>query len=82
MHHHSMIIEEKELVELERQVLERRQQDLMDESHKMIDCLKEEVSKQKEINIQLTSEIELLKENNKRLIEANASSGASFESAE
>ena len=78
MHHHSMIIEEKELVELERQVLERKQQDLMDESHEMIDCLKEQVSKQKEINIQLTSEIELLKENNKRLIEANASSGASL----
>ena len=37
MHHHSMIIEEKELVELKHQVLERKQQDLMDESHKMID---------------------------------------------
>ena len=78
MNRHSMIIERKELVQLERKVLEQKQQDIVNESHVMIDYLRNEVSKQKELNAQLASEVESLKESNKLMTDLNASAGASL----
>jgi len=58
--------------------LTAQQQALMDESGKMLEYLRKEVFKLRHQNSQLRSEFELLKENNQRLMDANASAGASF----
>ena len=54
------------------------QQRLMDESGKMLEHLRQEVFKLRSQNQQLRSDFVLLKENNQRLMDANASAGASF----
>jgi len=56
-----------------------QQQELMDESHRMLEYLQKEVSRLKHQNSQLRSDFEGLKENNHRLMEANASAGSSFQ---
>ncbi len=58
--------------------LSEQQQTLMDESGKMLEYLRKEVFKLRSQNSQLRSDFELLKENNQRLMDANASAGASF----
>ena len=54
------------------------QQKLMDESGKMLEHLRKEVFKLRTQNQQLKTDFDLLKENNQRLMDANASAGASF----
>jgi len=56
----------------------KQQQTLMDESGKMLEYLRKEVFKLRSQNSQLRTDFDLLKENNKRLMDANASAGASF----
>ena len=58
--------------------LTEQQQILMDESGKMLEYLRKEVFKLRSQNNQLRSDFDLLKENNQRLMDANASAGASF----
>merc|ERR1712038_133035 len=58
--------------------LSQQQQTLMDESGKMLEYLRKEVFKLRSQNSQLRTDFELLKENNQRLMDANASAGASF----
>ena len=55
-----------------------QQQNLMDESQKMLEYLRKEVFKLRSQNAQLRTDFDLLKENNQRLMDANASAGASF----
>uniref|UniRef100_A0A7S1V6W2 Myosin motor domain-containing protein n=1 Tax=Grammatophora oceanica TaxID=210454 RepID=A0A7S1V6W2_9STRA len=55
-----------------------QQQHLMDESGKMLEYLRKEVFKLRTQNTQLRTDFDLLKENNQRLMDANASAGASF----
>ncbi len=55
-----------------------QQERLMDESGKMLEYLRKEVFKLRSQNSQLRTDFELLKENNQRLMDANASAGASF----
>jgi predicted nuclease with TOPRIM domain len=50
----------------------------MDESQKMLEYLRKEVFKLRSQNSQLRTDFDLLKENNQRLMDANASAGASF----
>jgi len=54
------------------------QQTLMDESGKMLEYLRKEVFKLRTNNTQLRTDLDLMKENNQRLMDANASAGASF----
>jgi myosin-5 len=54
------------------------QQRLMDESGKMLESLRKEVFKLRSQNQQLKTDFDLLKDNNQRLMDANASAGASF----
>ncbi|KAG7365309.1 myosin G [Nitzschia inconspicua] len=54
------------------------QQRLMDESGKMLESLRKEVFKLRSQNQQLRTDFDLLKDNNQRLMDANASAGASF----
>lgn len=58
--------------------LSAQQQTLMDESQKMLEYLRKEVFKLRSQNSQLREDFDLLKENNQRLMDANASAGASF----
>ena len=58
--------------------LTEQQQLLMDESGKMLEYLRKEVFKLRGQNAQLRADFDLLKENNQRLMDANASAGASF----
>mmetsp|Transcript_14165 Transcript_14165/g.20880 ORF Transcript_14165/g.20880 Transcript_14165/m.20880 type:complete len:1338 (+) Transcript_14165:175-4188(+) len=58
--------------------LTAQQQTLMDESGKMLEYLRKEVFKLRSQNSQLRKDFDLLKENNQRLMDANASAGASF----
>ena len=58
--------------------LTEQQQILMDESGKMLEYLRKEVFKLRGQNTQMKSDFDLLKENNQRLMDANASAGASF----
>ena len=58
--------------------LTAQQQALMDESQKMLEYLRKEVFKLRSQNSQLRTDFDLLKENNQRLMDANASAGASF----
>jgi myosin-5 len=58
--------------------LTSQQQTLMDESGKMLEYLRKEVFKLRSQNAQLRTDFDLLKENNQRLMDANASAGASF----
>lgn len=60
------------------QELTAEQQKLMDESGKMLDYLRKEVFKLRNQNQQLKTDFDLLKDNNQRLMDANASAGASF----
>jgi myosin V len=55
-----------------------QQQTLMDESGKMLEYLRKEVFKLRSHNAQMRSDFDLLKDNNQRLMDANASAGASF----
>ena len=50
----------------------------MDESGKMLEYLRKEVFKLRNQNTQIRTDFELLKDNNQRLMDANASAGASF----
>lgn len=64
---------------LEREIqLQEEQQKLMDESGRMLEYLRKEVFKLRTHNQQLQTDFDLLKENNQRLMDANASAGASF----
>ena len=54
-------------------------QTLMDESGNMLEYLRKEVFKLRYQNPQIKTDFELVKENNKRLMDANASVGASFQ---
>lgn len=58
--------------------LNAEQQQLMDESGKMLEYLRKEVFKLRSQNQQLKTDFDLLKDNNQRLMDANASAGASF----
>mmetsp|Transcript_3601 Transcript_3601/g.5592 ORF Transcript_3601/g.5592 Transcript_3601/m.5592 type:complete len:265 (-) Transcript_3601:117-911(-) len=58
--------------------LTAQQQQLMDESGKMLEYLRKEVFKLRTTNATLRTDFDLLKENNQRLMDANASAGASF----
>lgn len=58
--------------------LTAQQQTLMDESGKMLEYLRKEVFKLRTQNAHLRNDFDLLKENNQRLMDANASAGASF----
>lgn len=53
-------------------------QTLMDESGKMLEYLRKEVFKLRSYNARLRRDYDLLKDNNQRLMDANASAGASF----
>jgi myosin-5 len=54
------------------------QQALMLESGKMLDYLRKEVFKLRTQNAQLRKDFDLIRDNNQRLMESNASAGASF----
>lgn len=58
--------------------LTAQQQALMDESGKMLEYLRKEVFKLRSQNSTLRHDFDLLKENNQKLMDANASAGASF----
>lgn len=58
--------------------LTAQQQNLMDESGKMLEYLRKEVFKLRNQNTQMRTDFDLLKDNNQRLMDANASAGASF----
>lgn len=58
--------------------LSEQQQTLMDESGKMLEYLRKEVFKLRSQNAQMRTDFDLLKDNNQRLMDANASAGASF----
>ena len=60
------------------QDLTAEQQQLMDESGKMLEHLRKEVFRLRSQNQQLKTDFDLLKDNNQRLMDANASAGASF----
>lgn len=60
------------------QDLTEEQQQLMDESGKMLEHLRKEVFRLRGQNQQLKTDFDLLKDNNQRLMDANASAGASF----
>ena len=55
-----------------------QQQALMDESGKMLEYLRKEVFKLRSQNSQLRQDVDSLKESNHKLMDANASAGASF----
>ena len=59
--------------------LTAQQQTLIDESGKMLEYLRKEVFKLRSQNSRLRQDFDLLKENNQRLMDANASAGASFQ---
>lgn len=69
---------ERELQVQEQQLINEQQQKLMDESGKMLEYLRKEVFKLRSQNTQMRTDFDLLKENNQRLMDANASAGASF----
>jgi chromosome segregation ATPase len=71
---------ELEVQEKEHQMQEltEEQQKLMDESGKMLEFLRKEVFKLRSHNQHLKTDFDLLKDNNQRLMDANASAGASF----
>ena len=73
-------LHELEILEKEHQMQEltEEQQKLMDESGKMLEYLRREVFKLRSHNQQLKTDFDLLKDNNQRLMDANASAGASF----
>jgi myosin heavy subunit len=58
--------------------LSAQQQNLMDESGKMLEYLRKEVFKLRNQNTRILTDFELVKENNRRLMDANGSAGASF----
>jgi myosin V len=58
--------------------LSAQQQALMDESGKMLEYLRKEVFKLRSQNAAMRNDFDLLKDNNQRLMDANASAGASF----
>lgn len=55
-----------------------QQQNLMDESGKMIEYLRKEVFRLRSEKAQVRTDFDLMKDNNQRLMDANASAGASF----
>jgi myosin V len=75
-----LALEESErAADLEREIqLQEEQQRLMDESGRMLEYLRKEVFKLRTQNQQLKRDFDLLKDNNQRLMDANASAGASF----
>jgi len=70
------IFEDVMLLDVNEQTAE--QQELMDESGRMLEYLRKEVFKLRSQNQQLGTDFDLLKDNNQRLMDANASAGASF----
>ena len=70
--------EQKREQEEIQQQLTAEQQLLMDESGRMLEYLRKEVFKLRNQNAQLKTDFDLLKDNNQRLMDANASAGASF----
>lgn len=71
--------EAEKALELEREIqMQEEQQRLMDESGRMLEYLRKEVFKLRSQNQQLKTDFDLLKDNNQRLMDANASAGASF----
>jgi myosin-5 len=58
--------------------IQEEQQKLMGESGRMLEYLRKEVFKLRNTNQQLKTDFDLLKDNNQRLMDANASAGASF----
>jgi myosin V len=58
--------------------ISQQQHTLMDESGKMLEYLRKEVFKLRSHNARLRRDYDLLKGNNQRLMDANASAGASF----
>ena len=62
------------------QQLTMQQQTLIDESGRMLDYLRKEVFRLRGQNAQLRRDMDLLKDNNQRLMDANASAGATFAS--
>lgn len=71
--------EAEKAAELEREIqMQEEQQRLMDESGRMLEYLRKEVFKLRSQNQQLKTDFDLLKDNNQRLMDANASAGASF----
>ncbi|KAL7577845.1 hypothetical protein ACA910_010592 [Epithemia clementina (nom. ined.)] len=62
------------------QQLTLQQQALIDESGRMLDFLRKEVFRLRGQNAQLRRDMDLLKDNNQRLMDANASAGATFAS--
>ena len=70
--------EQKREQEEIQQQLTAEQQLLMDESGRMLEYLRKEVFKLRGQNTQLKTDFDLLKDNNQRLMDANASAGASF----
>jgi myosin-5 len=64
--------------EEEQKRLSAEQQTLMDESGQMLEFLRKEVFKLRGQNSQMKNDFDLLKDNNQRLMDANASAGASF----
>lgn len=64
--------------EVEASQMSAQQQQLMDESGKMLEYLRKEVFKLRSQNSQMRADFDLLKQNNQRLMDANASAGASF----
>jgi myosin V len=69
--------QKREQQEIQQQ-LTAEQQLLMDESGRMLEYLRKEVFKLRNQNAQLKTDFDLLKDNNQRLMDANASAGASF----
>jgi myosin-5 len=71
--------EAEKAADLEREIqMQEEQQRLMDESGRMLEYLRKEVFKLRSQNQQLKTDFDLLKDNNQRLMDANASAGASF----
>jgi myosin-5 len=73
---HMQELTEEHLEQLQQQSMQ--QQTLMDESGKMLEYLRKEVFKLRSQNTQMQTDFDLLKDNNQRLMDANASAGASF----
>lgn len=74
----SVVSSVAEAVEPDDAHLSAQQQTLMDESGKMLEYLRKEVFKLRSQNAQMRTDFDLLKDNNQRLMDANASAGASF----
>jgi myosin heavy subunit len=73
-----MLLDKEEEQRQIQQKLSTEQQTLMDESGQMLEFLRKEVFKLRSQGSQMKNDFDLLKDNNQRLMDANASAGASF----